>query len=157
MKNREEIERLLQMTGRTLKWLPEDYGDKKLELWNSFRDKTFGHIKSFDMANRILHQSDVIELLVGALRDALDKPMQKPLTERELHALIDAGDDIAVYCESKNDDYAYAMLFFGGNNIDRDGVMIGNDELVWFQYGIRWRAWASRPTDEERRAAAWES
>ena len=71
MTSREEIERLLNYTGRTLERLPEDYGDKKLELWNSFRDKTFGHIKSFDMANRILHQSDVIELLVAALRDAL--------------------------------------------------------------------------------------
>ena len=31
--------------------------------------------------NAIIYQSDVIELLVGALRDALEKPMQKPLTK----------------------------------------------------------------------------
>ena len=157
MTNREEIERLLNQTGRTLEWLPEDYGDKKLELWNSFRDKTFGHIKSFDMANRILHQSDVIELLISALRDALDKPMQKPMTARELHALIDAGDDVAVYCESCNDGHSYATIFFNGNNIDRDGEMVDNTDLIWDSYGIEWRCWASRPTDEEREAAAWEN
>lgn len=152
MTDRAEIERLLNKTGRTLEGLPKQYSAGMVKAACERVGRTVKEI-----GNMLLHQSAVIELLVGALRDALDKPMQKPLTERELHALIDAGDDIAVYCESKNDDYAYAMLFFGGNNIDRDGVMIGNDELVWFQYGIRWRAWASRPTDEERRAAAWES
>ena len=46
MTDRAEIERLLHMTGRTLEELP---------------------------AHMILHQSAVIELLVGALRDALAK------------------------------------------------------------------------------------
>ena len=63
-----EIERLLNQTGRTLEGLPEFYPEEeqqvlyrevieKLELWE----------------NRALHQSDVIELLVGALRDALEE------------------------------------------------------------------------------------
>lgn len=148
MTDRAEIERLLNQTGRTMKELPERYD---IVRWN--RAANMPGV-SLDI---ICHQSDVIELLVGALRDALDKPMQKPLTKRELHALIDAGDDIAVYCESKDDDHAYATLFFGGNNIDRGGGIIGNDELTWFAYGIRWRAWAYKPTDEERETAAWES
>lgn len=158
MTDRAEIEHLLNQTGRTLEGLSETYPlDVRVRRILDIAKYAELSPGAYKLIDRILHQSDVIELLVGALRDAMDKPMQKPLTERELHALIDAGDDIAVYCESKNDDYAYAMLFFGGNNIDRDGVMIGNDELIWFQYGIRWRAWASKPTDEERRAAAWES
>lgn len=68
MTDRAEIERLLNQTGRTLEGLPEFYPEEqahalycevvgKKELWE----------------NRVLHQSDVIELLVGALRDALDK------------------------------------------------------------------------------------
>lgn len=153
-----EIERLLNQTGRTLKGLPENHNDA--EIHNRIKELigVWGLYAGMpELGEHILHQSDVIEVLVGALRDALDKPMQKPLTKRELHALIDAGDDIAVYCESKDDDHAYATLFFGGNNIDRGGGIIGNDELTWFTYGIRWRAWASRPTDEERSAAAWES
>ena len=73
MTDRDEIERLLQMTGRTLEGLPEFYPEEqqqkiyrevieKRELWE----------------NRLLHQYDVIELLIGALRDALDKePKEK--------------------------------------------------------------------------------
>ena len=75
MTDRAEIERLLNQTGRTLEGLPEFYPEEeqqvlyrevieKRELWE----------------NRVLHQSDVIELLVGALRDALDK--QKEQSER---------------------------------------------------------------------------
>ena len=74
MTDRAEIERLLQMTGRTLEGLPERHSDEE----------------RFEAASRkgewceiVCHQSDVIELLVGALRDALEKPMQKPLTYDE--------------------------------------------------------------------------
>lgn len=67
MTDRAEIERLLNQTGRTLDGLPEFYPEEQAqalyievaerrELWE----------------NILLHQSDVIELLVGALRDALD-------------------------------------------------------------------------------------
>lgn len=67
MTSREEIERLLNQTGRTLEGLPELYPEEQAqalylevaerrELWE----------------NIVLHQSDVIELLVGALKDALE-------------------------------------------------------------------------------------
>lgn len=66
MTERAKIERLLQKTGRTLDGLPEFYPEEqaqtlyfevaeKRELWE----------------NIVLHQSDVIELLVGALQDSL--------------------------------------------------------------------------------------
>ena len=160
MTSREEIERLLQMTGRTLKWLPEDYGDKKLELWNSFRDKTFGHIKSFDMANRIIHQSDVIELLVGALRDALDKPKNRPFTKEEIE---DSVYVIPCVIEEKKfglmksdilkcsqiDNRYYGMYEALTSIVTRSKYDIK-------EYGKTWRCWASRPTDEERKVAQWE-
>ena len=152
MTDRAEIERLLQMTGRTLEGLPEEYPS-----WAALETSRRVGNTSIKVGNMLLHQSDVIELLVGALRDELDKPMQKPLTARELHALIDAGDDVCVYCESCNDVHSYATIFFNGNNIDRDGEMVDNTDLIWDSYGIEWRCWASRPTDEEREAAAWES
>ena len=160
MTNREEIERLLNQTGRTLERLPEDYGDKKLELWNSFHDKTFGYIKSFDMENRILHQSDVIELLVGALRDALDKPMQKPLT---LDDVKNAGVVFVEYQYTK--ELRTAFVVKSANNRDfnviaakgtstlRDCTLTQMSNPL---FGKIWRAWASKPTDEEREAAAWE-
>ena len=155
MADRAEIERLLNQTGRTLEGLPDDYGDEKMKAWRSFRDGEFGHVKSFEMANCILHQSDVIELLVGALRDALDKPMQKPLTLEEFKKAkvvwIECSDEdvdkpIQVLTNGISDKIAH---FLTDNGIRADGRID--------QCGSMWRAWASRPTDEEREAAAWES
>lgn len=86
MTDRAEIERLLNQTGRTLEGLPKEYpGDKC---------RAVGRVRGLTPAvagNSILHQSDVIELLVGALRDALDKPMQKPLAEMNRILLEEAG------------------------------------------------------------------
>lgn len=68
MTERAEIERLLNMTGRTLERLPELYPLAQCE------DAIRRSGVSVGMAgNMICHQSDVIELLLGALRDALDK------------------------------------------------------------------------------------
>ena len=75
MTSRDEIERLLQQTGRTMEGLPEFYDDKKV----SHRVKMITGSYAFSgggvglLAKRSLHQSDVIELLVGALRDSEPK------------------------------------------------------------------------------------
>lgn len=82
--------------------------------------------------------------------------LQKPLTLEELEALITAGEDVAVYCEAKGDPHAYATIFCNGKTVDPFGDMIDACDLVFVRYGISWRAWASRPTDEERAAAQWE-
>lgn len=74
MTDRAEIERLLQMTGRTLEGLPEKY-DKNV-VHNRIREITGGwglYRGMPEPGEHILHQSDVIELLVGALRDALEE------------------------------------------------------------------------------------
>lgn len=74
MTDRAEIERLLQMTGRTLEGLPEEH---------TMAERIDATHRPGEWCEIVLHQSDVIELLVGALRDALDKPMQKPLMMKE--------------------------------------------------------------------------
>lgn len=68
MTNRAEIERLLNQTGRTLEGLPEFYPEEQA---HALYCEVVG--KKELLENRVLHQSDVIDLLVGALRDALDK------------------------------------------------------------------------------------
>ena len=66
MTNLEEIERLLNQTGRTLEGLPKEYD---IEFVSGIEDEYPGwYLKS----NFILYQSDVIELLVGALGDTLN-------------------------------------------------------------------------------------
>lgn len=62
MTDRAEIERLLNQTGRTLEGLPERYD---IVRWNRAANMPGAPL------DIICHQSDVIELLVGALRDAL--------------------------------------------------------------------------------------
>lgn len=66
MTNKQEIERLLNQTGRTLDGLPEYYPEEQQE--KLYREV----IENFELwENRVLHQSDVIELLVGALKDSV--------------------------------------------------------------------------------------
>lgn len=67
MTDRAEIERLLKQTGRTLEGLPNSYSMQEVD--NRF-ERIIGGWRYDDF---ILHQSDVIELLVGALRDSEPK------------------------------------------------------------------------------------
>lgn len=141
MTDRAEIERLLNQTGRTLEGLPDTYDPEFVA--RSLKGGRCG----WTIGGLICHQSDVIELLVGALRDALDKPMQKPLTHEKAARILEMGDP--VFCEERNELLGkdHWIKPFGVN----DGYL---DKLL---YGEAWRCWASRPTDEEREAAAWEN
>lgn len=75
MTDRAEIERLLNQTGRTLEGLQteteyldlKNYGARCEELDRCLSESGFK--LSYPC---LFHQSDVIELLVGALRDALE-------------------------------------------------------------------------------------
>lgn len=68
MTDRAEIERLLNQTGRTLEGLPESY-----ESEDALKASKRGRERAWTLGEVILHQSDVIELLTGALRDSLEK------------------------------------------------------------------------------------
>jgi hypothetical protein len=152
MTDRAEIERLLNKTGRTLEGLPEEYPNDKC--------RAVGRVHGLTPAvagNSILHQSDVIELLVGALRDALDKPMQKPLTLEEA-----TGSDWTVWIEIEGWEHSQACDVWISEKLDGYAkvALIGQSKrahVALERYGKGWRCWASRPTDEEREAAAWES
>lgn len=142
--DRAEIERLLQMTGRTLEGLPNSYSVQEVD--NRFK----GIIGDWRFGDFVLHQSDVIELLVGALRDALDKPMQKPMTLEELKA---EPTDSCVWEERKTDINRY----FERTNALVLAFMCVNSKEDMYKYGSSLRAWKRMPTDEEMEAAAWES
>lgn len=152
MTERAEIERLLQKTGRTLEGLPARYSYRE-------RNDALSSIElSIDaVVDKICHQSDVIELLVGALRDALDKPMQKPLT------LEEANRAPWVYFEERPngsieyDIYPSIVNYrIGYSFVDIEHMYRGDVEYKANDYGVIWRCWASKPTDEERETAEWE-
>lgn len=137
MTDRAEIERLLQMTGRTLESVT------KVEIG-------YGSRRNGKTASIIKHQSDVIELLVGALRDALDKPMQKPMTLEELKT---ETCDSYVWEERKTD----LNRYFERTSALVLAFMCVNSKEDMYKYGSSVRAWKRMPTDEEMEAAAWES
>ena len=144
MTDRAEIERLLNQTGRTLEGLPVRYSDRE-------RDDAVSPIGlSFDaVGDRICHQSDAIELLVGALRDALDKPMQKPLTLEDL-AITRTGDEVWEEQKIGNSIHLFRtpalVLAYMCYQCDDD----------FNKYGRQVRAWKKLPTQEEMEAATWE-
>lgn len=158
MTDRAEIERLLNQTGRTLEGLPtqdeywysDDYVDRNEEIGMMMYRSGFKRNEPY-----IMHQSDVIELLIGALRDALDKPMQEPLTYDEVIASEDP-----VWAESSIagvlDDWFYP---FAGDDKEVELLTYGVNE-GWIKsktlYNKTWRCWLRKPTDEERKAAPWE-
>ena len=61
------------MTGRTLEGLPKRYSNHECtDLFDSIPATTLVDV-TIEICNKVLHQSDVIELLVGALRDSEPK------------------------------------------------------------------------------------
>ena len=96
MTDRAEIERLLNQTGRTLEGLPTQsdylYADDHIEKHEEIGEMMWAVKFTLDEPY-IQHQSDVIELLVGALRDAL--------TERD--AAIKDIPRACGYCKNYND------------------------------------------------------
>lgn len=161
MTDRAEIERLLNQTGRTLEGLPtqddywysDDYVDRNEEIGMMMYRSGFKRNEPY-----IMHQSDVIELLVGALRDALDKPMQKPLT------LEEANRAPWVYFEERPngsieyDIYPSIVNYrIGYSFVDIEHMYRGDVEYKANDYGVIWRCWESKPTNEERSAALWKS
>lgn len=152
MTDRAEIERLLQMTGRTLEGLPEHHNDA--EIHNRIKELigTWGLYAGMpELGEHILHQSDVIEVLIGALRDVLDKPMQKPLTLTQANSYQDPmWIEFKVFKEASGWRDGLCDALNWAHRVYRDF----NREA---EFMVHYRLWRHRPTDEEREAAAWES
>lgn len=90
-----------------------------------------------------------------SLEAALRRQPNKPLTLEGLHSLIGPGDEVVTYCEAKGAERTYANIWTGDLVIDVVGYEHKNS-VCFENYGKTWRAWATRPTDEERAAAPWE-
>lgn len=87
--------------------------------------------------------------------DVMRRPIQKPLPFHEFLDLIGPGHEVVTFCEAKGDDRTYASIWIDDKVVDGDGIS-PRDNISYETYGKLWRAWATRPTDEERAAAPWE-
>ena len=155
MTERHEIERLLNQTGRTLEGLPTEEGylsaDDCAERYRSICIAMQGSRFKFNVPFMI-HQSDVIELLIGALRDALDKPMQKPLTLEELDTLgrAEVWEERRKPHRLMKTVAAYTYIAACSSEIDKDMAEV-------FGYNSEIRTWITIPSEKEMEAVAWET
>lgn len=88
-----------------------------------------------------------------ALQAALARPMQKPLT------LEETKERVAVYRECINAwDEPIPTLYVCSDNVTVcfDHGFGEQEHLLVENYNRKWRCWATKPTDEERRAAEWD-
>ena len=131
MTDRAEIERLLNQTGRSLEGLPVEYSPADRI------DCILGLGIGGSCADRILHQSDVIELLIGALRDALAKqPKLISVKERLPEKLVENN---SVYLSEEvigfDGECAYIGQFktykFDGHFVFFDGNGFREDVTHW--------------------------
>ncbi len=101
--------------------------------------------------------TSVLRAMFDELVDAQEKPaMQKPLTKEELLELINPGDEVVAWAEANGFDGVHPNLWYRGMVQGPDVPAACTKYLNWNGYGKTWRAWAARPTDEERAAAPWE-
>lgn len=92
------------------------------------------------------------QLREAVKKETLRRPLQKPLTLEDVLKIDDYGE--AWWVE-------YEAGFVAPTILNNDCHQYGEQILDGFtfelaDYGKTWRAWASRPTDEERAAAPWE-
>ena len=96
--------------------------------------------------------SPLAETKEEAFALAMQRTLQKPLTLEEAKAM-----DV-VWLEDNDKTHCIPALVC--RYVDGDVFFRGQRSRVTpldTDYGKRWRAWASEPTDEERSAAAWEN
>ncbi len=89
------------------------------------------------------------------------KSQNGPLRLGEVVALCDSGPHV-VYTERRNRDLGDSMNTITPNVGKRSGkgyiITHSNGcryRLYFRDYGITWRCWAEKPTEEERKAAEW--
>lgn len=139
MTDRAEIERLLNQTGRTLEGLPND----------------IGYLCSAE------YLYDLVDLMIGALRDALEKLKNRPFSKEEIEDsiyVIPCVIEEKKFGLMKSDILKCSQIdkkYYGMYEALTSVVSRSKYDIK--DYGKTWRCWASRPTDEEREAAAWES
>lgn len=92
-----------------------------------------------------------------AYASAIRRPLQKPLT---LEELLEHPDIIV--CESKIDGALQCGVCVGEYYEMQDGSVfpVSQDDIEEMEsdglvYGTHYRCWATKPTDEERKAAKW--
>ena len=117
-------------------------------------------METTELIRALREQAEIVEYpeMEQVMREAADRlEAQEPrvLTLEELLAL---PKDTPVFIEEDNGDCGWNVICM--NDEDYDVCFCGFQAGPVFypskSYGICWRCWTSRPTDEQRKATPWE-
>ena len=83
------------------------------------------------------------------------KEPQKPLTVEEVRA---KQNEIVYleYAQNKLEEFPVLLAFFGAFYAEFEKYVGEGIDFPIDEYGYKWRCWAERPTDAERKNAKWE-
>lgn len=100
--------------------------------------------------------SPVGETVEEAYDLARHRPLQKPLTLDEVKEQVAVWVEFFWKCKSAK--YVEPALYVctGGGTTSFDEGFCEQYRLENDEYGVRWRCWAMKPTDEERKEAKWD-
>lgn len=99
-----------------------------------------------DTLNNIF--SDALELL--------KEQEPRVLTHEEADAIAHQTEETAIYLERKSDKSLYAAIAGDTQGRVPNISWLGKERNYQDEYGISWRCWSARPTDEQREAVKWD-
>ena len=92
------------------------------------------------------------------LRDAialLKEQEPRVLTHEEADAIAHQTEETAIYLERKSHKSLYAAIAGDTQGRVPNISWLGKERNYQDEYGISWRCWSARPTDEQREATPW--
>ena len=96
--------------------------------------------------------------MVNWIDDALELLKdQEPrvLTHEEADAIAHQTEETAIYLERKSHKSLYAAIAGDTQGRVPNISWLGKERNYQDEYGISWRCWSSKPTDEQREATPW--
>ncbi len=125
------------------------------DRWNPSREEVIEGLKkvwdAFDHMEHELYADYVFDAL-KMLKD------QEPrvLTYDETDAIAHQTEETAVYLERKSDKSLYAAIAGDTQGRVPNISWLGEKRNYSIEYGISWRCWSAKPTDEQREVVPWE-
>lgn len=100
--------------------------------------------------------SEYPDELIRKAVELLKEQEPRVLTHEEADAIAHQTEETAIYLERKSDKSLYAAIAGDTQGRVPNISWLGKERNYQDEYGISWRCWSARPTDEQREAIPWE-
>ena len=125
-----------------IKWLKMQ--SRKPVKWNDYSEE-----------NRVIREEaerrlkEAYNMAIDALKAQEPRVMTATEAYTADYVYIEFDGVITPAIRTTNERYGHRESYFATQQL-------GGDWMRWDDYGITWRCWTSRPTDEQREATPWE-